>query len=190
MSTWQEALHAINTPRGTVDGSDRSLGWRPFWKRFPLTVTGLPGAGKTELFRRLTARNPGQGESSHADVAYARTTARNTAWAMRTIPGAPSTTRYRLTDRLFYGRKTRLYGLIYVVSFGYNTVWRDEYTVESQLGGDTLRDLRRFQLQKELEDLDLLQGSSLRRRGGLPISFSGRSGCWLLSTRPIYTGTI
>jgi hypothetical protein len=43
-----------------------------------------------------------------------------------------------------------------VVSFGYNTVWRDEYTVESQIGGNTLQDLRRFQIQKELEDLDLL----------------------------------
>lgn len=157
MSAWRDAIEFISDPASTQAAPARHFRWPPFLKKkLPITVTGMPGAGKTQLFSALTAKESKQIESATADTWYARTTDRWRAWAVRTIPGATSANRDSLTDRLFGSAQTQLYGLIHVVSYGYNTVWDGELTLERQLPSKRLVELRKYQLKQELADFEQL----------------------------------
>jgi hypothetical protein len=157
MSAWTEAIDLINNPGSAQAIPARRLRWPPVLKKkLPITVTGMAGSGKTQLFSALTAKETRHFESVVADAGYARTTQRRLAWAVRTIPGAASTNRDSLTDRLFDSGRTRLYGLVHVVSYGYNTVWDGELTLESQLRSKGLAELRSYQRKRELADFEEL----------------------------------
>jgi hypothetical protein len=156
MSAWSEAIDLIDNPGSAQAAPARRLRWPVLKKKLPITVTGMPGAGKTQLFSALTGKDTRQFESVVADAGYARTTDRRRAWAVRTIPGAASANRDSMTDRLFDSGRTRLYGLVHVVSYGYNTVWDGELTLESQLRSKKLVELRKYQLKQELADFEEL----------------------------------
>ncbi len=180
MSAWTVAIEQIQDPESAHAAAVRQvrLGGL-FKKKLPITITGAPGSGKTQLFGLLTGKTIRSEESAAADTGYARTTRRRQVWSVRTIPGAASENRSRLTDRLFDSGRTQLYGLVHVVSYGFNTVWDGELALEGDLQQETLEELRRRQLRKELADFEELADlitRKTRRAQGTPTLWPS----WLL----------
>lgn len=134
-------------------------------KKTTIVFTGLPGAGKTQLFDRLSGKTEKKGyvppgRSTKVEKAGKKVDAdalrdepkKRLAYVV--IPGQTSSVRQKAFDELFSG-KTEIAGIIHVVSSGLPTI-RDRGAVQSlkEQHIDDVTSFRQYYLQQEVDDLD------------------------------------
>lgn len=89
--------------------------------RIPVIITGNSGAGKTRLWSALTGKKFVDSSSRNTDDGYLFQ-AHRTPIALVTVPGQDSLPRFS-TLRQVFGPGSRLDGVIFVASFGYDHLW-------------------------------------------------------------------
>lgn len=153
MTTWREGVEAIRAG----SSSERPPGgrWLPWISRVPIVVMGGPGTGKTAIWRELTGRAAPDEMSTNVDQGYfGRGRNRRRTVAITTIPGQDSQERYLDLER-YFGRDTKLHGVIFVASFGFDRIWPgaadataaeiDTCDIEHLSAYNMRRELRAFQ---------------------------------------------
>lgn len=119
MPNWDQAVSEISAGTTNIDIQKRH--WAPWIPRTLIAITGSSGAGKTELWRRLTGRKVKDARSTAPDEGY-YFPRRRISLALDTIPGQPSPERDKLLDELF-GINFRLSGIVFVACYGYDYIW-------------------------------------------------------------------
>jgi hypothetical protein len=146
--TWPEALQRIGA------GSHSELIMKRKRLAFhgvPIAVAGNPGSGKTQLWSRLTTRSPPGGMSLATDDGY-MVLPHKRAIALTTIPGQLSRIRFFTMDEIF-SAKTRLKGVVFMTSFGFDHIWPlNADVVASNLQHLTLDELRERNMREELSN--------------------------------------
>ena len=142
MPTWIEAVEALERPT-TLEPTEHRH-WLPWNHRTPILITGSAGAGKTEIWRQLTQRSAPDQRSGRPDEGYSFLPGRRKrTLTITTIPGQTSAERFR-DMKWFFGESTILEGVIFVATFGFDTIWPDEAeevaSSTSPLNIDTLSD--------------------------------------------------
>jgi len=125
VTLWERGIDALRNQSGpSIDElSGRALPWR---RRAPVLVTGSAGAGKTAIWRLLTGKSAPDARSTRPDEGRVSLMGRaKRDLSLITIPGQISLDRYR-DMKLFFGEFTQLEGVIFVATFGFDTIWQDE----------------------------------------------------------------
>lgn len=152
MTTWDDGVAALS--RQTPSSGQDSTSWHPGLRRVPIVITGSPGAGKTEVWRRLTGRNAPDAPSWRVDEGYFFPSSpfakRRSRIAITTIPGQTSKERYK--DLAFYfSARAKLSGVIFVASFGFDRIWaNDADVVANELDSMTIETLSERNIDREL----------------------------------------
>lgn len=147
MPTWDEVVREILSGQTSAALVDRQ--WRPWVSRVPIVITGSSGAGKTELWRRLTGEDAPDELSELADEGYSFPQ-RRTSLAIETIPGQGLQERVRLLDQIF-SCQTRLSGVIFISCYGFDYIWPSlSNAVGRDLGAKNLSALRVRNKRREL----------------------------------------
>jgi hypothetical protein len=122
-----------------------------------IAFTGMAGVGKTVLFDHLTgtAYKPGYAPPPKSESAErGKIASRKKRLRVSVIPGQPAFPRLEELDKLFRGKKA-VDGVIHVVASGFidlRNAAAESALVET--GVSTIKDFRRSQLLRELEDLE------------------------------------
>ncbi len=162
---WAEGVAALATP--SPPERRRPSRWYPGINRIPIVITGASGAGKTEIWRRLTGRDAPDALSRRVDEGYLFRSPsvgrRKSRVAITTIPGQNS--KERLRDLAFYfSPRVRLVGVVFVASFGFNRIWPGQSNlVGNQLGDYTIEGLGQRNIQEELVSFRDVCGRLLNR---------------------------
>ena len=148
MATWNDGVAALATT--SQPHPVQPTRWLPGVRRVPIVITGASGAGKTEVWRRLTGKQAPDVASRRVDEGYLFPGWRRTRVAVTTIPGQLSRERYN-DLRFYFGAAGRLDGVVFVASFGFDRVWpHDTDLVASDLPQLTLDALRQRNVDREL----------------------------------------
>jgi hypothetical protein len=118
--TWDDGIAGIRDSDG-ASARFREQRWNPLISRTPIVVTGSPGAGKTELWRRLTGRDAPEAVSTDIDQALFFPRRRKSV-AVTTIPGQESDDRARLMLE-YFGPRLIVKGVVFVATYGFNHIW-------------------------------------------------------------------
>ncbi len=134
-------------------------------KKATIVFTGLPGAGKTQLFDKLSGRTEKKGYLPPGRSAKVEKGGRKiSADSLRdepkkrlayvVIPGQTSSVRQKAFEDMFSG-KTEIAGIIHVVSSGLPTLrTREAAQVLKEQHVADVASYRQYQLLQEVEDLD------------------------------------
>lgn len=121
--------------------------WFPWVSRSAVIIMGSTGAGKTDLWRKMTGQKTPERMSIAPDEGY-YFPARRGALALTTVPGQESSNRYQALDSIF-NKFTDIRGIIFVAHFGFETIWPEELAIASaETHG--LIDLRQRAVDREL----------------------------------------
>ena len=134
-------------------------------KKATIVFTGLPGAGKTQLFDRLSGKTEKEGyrppgRSTKVEKASKKISKdelrdepkKRLSYVV--IPGQISSVRQKAFDELFAG-KTEIAGVIHVVSSGLPTLrTREAMQVLKEQHISDVASYRQYQLLQEVDDLD------------------------------------
>ncbi|MDG4787342.1 hypothetical protein O7626_15615 [Micromonospora sp. WMMD1102] len=191
-SRWESIRHAVDagTPGngGVRQGVAITEATGPGLATNPITITGIPGAGKTVFYEALaqTLRS-GAPDSTRSQkiekhmIQLAANRWRNRA-AVTVIPGQDSTEREKaLDDTMRNGASP--HGLVYFTCWGHNRIWyrSDQREVLERLGeGGRVVDedaVRGWHLNKELLDFrtlvdDIIEGRVAERLRWLIVAVS------------------
>ncbi|MEW2117728.1 ATP-binding cassette domain-containing protein [Streptomyces sp. NPDC005474] len=160
MASWPEAVARISSGGGpALDVQHARFKIR---RGSPIIVMGPSGSGKTRLWSHLTQNSPPDQMSVSTDDGYLVRRNRQ-AHSIITIPGQFSKTRFFDTDDLF-GSETRIEGIIFVASYGYDRVWANQDVVASWLESYDLETLRQRQMRNELDKFSDLCRLILQKR--------------------------
>jgi hypothetical protein len=120
-----------------------------------VAVLGSSGSGKSELLRQFTKNSPPEGISLVRESGLYIPEKKNSAIALTTIPGQIGSGRGRAERDFFENSATRLRGVIFVASFGYDYVWPGKvesaasvirpYTLDGLRDHNSLQELTRFE---------------------------------------------
>ena len=175
MPTWSETVAEISSgPAVPYRVEQRRFAGT---NRFPVVVGGTSGAGKTQLWSRLTGRSTGTPQTSVAtDDGYMLRPHQQTA-AIVTIPGQTSRSRFVALEELF-GATTIVSGVVFVASYGFDRIWPGyEDAVASALPSFDLTALRERNLREEVNNFRDFCGKILQMRTLSPPENSPQ---WLL----------
>jgi hypothetical protein len=154
----------------------------------PITVTGIPGAGKTVFYQALAqSLRSGDPDSTRSrDIEKHMIRLMSGSWrnraAVTVIPGQDSQERERAMDDTMRGDASP-HGLVYFTCWGHNKIWQrsDQREVEERLGeGERVVDedaVRGWHLNKELMDFraltdDIIDGRVAKRLRWLIVAVS------------------
>jgi hypothetical protein len=127
-------------------------------KAISLAFTGMQGAGKTVLLDHLTGKalgkeykNPRQ--SQMLERGLVKSPGRRIRVSV--VPGQDAEPRHVALDQLFHGKKP-VQGVVHVVSYGYASTRNEDgaRAMVKDLKLSTLAKYAKYQMAKELEDLD------------------------------------
>jgi hypothetical protein len=149
MTTWDQGVAAL--AKASPPPEHRQGHWLPWLGRVPIVITGASGAGKTEVWRRLTGKQAPDAPSKSVEEGYLFPIRRRSRVAVTAIPGQVSKQRY--DDLNFYfGPTGRLDGVVFVASFGFDRVWpQDIDLVANNLPELTVDALRQRNVARELD---------------------------------------
>jgi hypothetical protein len=121
---WNRGVAALRNP--VADAADTRHFRFPWSERTPILITGSAGAGKTAIWRKLTGEQALDQRSTRPDEGYAFIPGRGrNTLTLTTIPGQISEERFR-DMRWFFGESSMLEGVIFVATFGFDSIWPDE----------------------------------------------------------------
>lgn len=150
MMNWDESISQIGASQGSPTlRSGRRWLW---YSRPPVIVTGYSGAGKTELWRRLTLKPAEDKVSAGPDEGYYFRKKKRSTLSLITIPGQLSNTRTSLLSTKYMERSAPVNGVIFIACFGYNFIWPglQADAVASNLNPFSLQSLTKRNKDREL----------------------------------------
>jgi len=162
-----EVAKSLQDNKGLIGQAWRSLLEKLIGRKSTIIFTGLPGVGKTTLLDKISGKMeltdyklPGR------SAKVERNTKKISADSLRdepkkrlayvVIPGQESSVRQRAFEDLFKGDEA-VAGVVHVVSGGLPTIRERVSLLKlTEKGIDTIEKFRKFQLENELEDLDMV----------------------------------
>jgi hypothetical protein len=153
MLDWAESVKRIAASDG---GLVRRSRIRLPWSTVPaVAVLGSSGSGKSELLRQFTKSSPPEGISLARESGRYIPAKKRSAIALTTIPGQIGSGRGRAERQFFENGATRLRGVIFIASFGYDHIWPSKvesaasvtrpYTLSGLRDHNSLQELTRFE---------------------------------------------
>jgi hypothetical protein len=149
MTLWTDGVAALarEAPEPTYKQKRRL----PWVERVPIVVTGASGAGKTEVWRRLTGKQARDAASGDVEEGYLFPLRKRSRVTITAIPGQFSKNRYEDLN-FYFDPSGRLSGVVFVAAFGFDRVWPpDVDLIANSLDPLTLDTLRQRNVERELE---------------------------------------